>query len=457
MVTLKFTLTPEASASIHGALLCLARFSDTVSLEAKDDSLTFSALNLSKSAHAAVALDTPFFSAYEFEAEGGHLDSRFTCCMSNKALLSVFKSRNNDAKSSNITERCEVSFQEDDDEAKCRMIARNICSNGVIKTFRLTYESAEIMQALFDRDLAENKWAIRAGFLKENLAYFSQKVEQLDIFYEEGKMTFLSFTAKVVSAKNGVLPVNNHRISLLTNAEILKMPLKTTVILNGGDFEKLSVQEQLHIVVSVKDFRAVVLHAESIDTVLHAYYTSPGRPLQFAYNKGSMNCQFTLTTAGEYRGTTIQPAPVGAATRHRSESERASKPPPSRAKVMPPPPAPSGRRNTKTLGKRRPSAPDRSAETSRDNQDEPLFVPMENDDRNWDPPSYDNAEESLGWDASEETESLFSRQIREQEARAAAAATKRKEEVPETGPDESQEASISLSPTQRLSDIPRLW
>jgi cell cycle checkpoint control protein RAD9A len=67
----------------------------------------------------------------------------------------------------------------------------------------LTYESADVMHALFDRASSVNRWNIRAMFLKENLDYFSPKVEQLDIFREADKMTFISFTDKIVTAKNG--------------------------------------------------------------------------------------------------------------------------------------------------------------------------------------------------------------------------------------------------------------
>jgi len=59
------------------------------------------------------------------------------------------------------------------------------------------------MHALFDRSSASNKWTIKAGFMKEFTDYFSPKAEQLDMYCEEGKMTFLSFTEKVVNAKSG--------------------------------------------------------------------------------------------------------------------------------------------------------------------------------------------------------------------------------------------------------------
>jgi hypothetical protein len=39
MVVLKFTLTPEASSRLHDILTCLAKFSDTVSIEAQKENV----------------------------------------------------------------------------------------------------------------------------------------------------------------------------------------------------------------------------------------------------------------------------------------------------------------------------------------------------------------------------------------------------------------------------------
>ena len=61
------------------------------------------------------------------------------------------------------------------------------------------------MHALFDRTTANNRWSMGSSFLKEFADYFGPKAEQLDIYYEEGKVTFLSFTDKIINSKNGNL------------------------------------------------------------------------------------------------------------------------------------------------------------------------------------------------------------------------------------------------------------
>jgi cell cycle checkpoint control protein RAD9A len=151
-----------------------------------------------------------------------HLGPRLLLLSHTQALISVFKSRIIDSRGRDTAiEKCEVSVQEQAQETECRFIIKMICSygkinlllrsewqlndmKGVTKTYKLTYESVEVMHALFDRNTANNRWSIKSAFLKEFIDYFSPKSEQLDIYAEDGKVTFLSFTEKVVNRKNGM-------------------------------------------------------------------------------------------------------------------------------------------------------------------------------------------------------------------------------------------------------------
>ena len=108
---LSFSLNLDGVIRIHNAVQCLAKFSDTVSLEARSDrvscslidasnhcctdlyslrKLTMSTLNSSKSAYASFALDSDtFFETYRYndarlsdQSQEG--PSRFTCQLYNK-------------------------------------------------------------------------------------------------------------------------------------------------------------------------------------------------------------------------------------------------------------------------------------------------------------------------------------------------------------------------------------
>lgn len=89
---------------------------------------------------------------------------------------------------------------------------------------------------------------------------------------------------------------------------MLKKPLHTSIAVERDEFESYEVEEEnLHIVISVKDFRAIVQHAVSLRGDVSAAYSSPSQPMQLRYDGDEMKCEFVLMTVGE-RGATGQKA-----------------------------------------------------------------------------------------------------------------------------------------------------
>ncbi|KAK5169586.1 uncharacterized protein LTR77_005563 [Saxophila tyrrhenica] len=453
MANLNFSLSSEATGRVYELLVCLAKFGETVAIEARGEKvrnttvdvysnltrvqLTFTALNLSRTAYASFALDSrSFFINYEFQGSGAAKDGdRFTCQILNKALQSVFKGRANDSRGrESAVERCDVSVQDQPDKAECRLVVKMLCKHGMTKTYRLTYEPVEVMHALFDRTAASQGWKISARVLREYIEYFGPKTEQLDLLAAEGKAIFTSFTEKVQDGK-----------------EVLKQPLETAISLHTEDFEDFHMQENMHIVISVKDFKAIVTHADTLRTTINAHFSFPTRPLQFSYQSFGIYCEFTLMTTGDYRGASSTPNPNFVT--NRSSSRQPSTTPavaPSRsASEMPPParpvpnkPPPASQSQRLSLKESMRQAPATRPET--DPHPDSLFMPG-GDDQVWNPPNYDEEEEMLGWDANNEDPSAnFHPTFRDS---GSAAQSSR-------GVQPSAHASQEgLEPTQRLSQL----
>jgi cell cycle checkpoint control protein RAD9A len=75
---------------------------------------------------------------------------------------------------------------------------------GVLKTYRLTFESVAPMHALFVKESANNSWSISSKTLREFVDHFGPGTEQLDIYSEDGRVSFTSYTEKIMSG-NGLL------------------------------------------------------------------------------------------------------------------------------------------------------------------------------------------------------------------------------------------------------------
>lgn len=183
----------------------------------------------------------------------------------------------------------------------------------------------------------------------------------------------------------------------------------------------------MHVAISVKDFRAIVLHAETLKTNVQAYYSLQTRPIQLSYNENGVDCEFTLMTIGDYQGSSMTPAPItvrgssatltaslplrqasveptqGNTVRGVEEQQKEAMPPPSQPASRSFPRTPQtqpgpGSFRPESLSQRtsRPSPPPPKASLD----PESLFLPAGDNDRQWDETNYEDEEDTLGWDAS---------------------------------------------------------
>lgn len=165
------------------------------------------------------------------------------------------------------------------------------------------------------------------------------------------------------------------------------------------------------MVITVKDFKAIVMHAGSLQAKVTARYSRPCYPLQLAYGVEGIACEFTLMTRGERgeRESSVMPssanteiharpsASASSTARNGDSTRRGEMGPPanprlhSRHRTVQPPFQGSARQDNNDTETPRPSAsidPDS------------LFVPAD-DDQQWDEQNYgDEDEDMLGWDAS---------------------------------------------------------
>lgn len=197
--------------------------------------------------------------------------------------------------------------------------------------------------------------------------------------------------------------------------EVLKHPVHTSVAADKRDFEEFLVEDNMHIAINLKDFKAVVAHAETANATVTARYTRPCKPLQLAYDFEGVNVEFTIMTRGEVEGETAPassragipqlaqrqtpaPAPIAVNRTHTSHGARPDTgmpPPPPRARSIRPLNGSSTQERLATT-----PASDRPAASAVSMDYDSLFVPAD-DDRQWDEMNdEEEPQDILGWDAS---------------------------------------------------------
>lgn len=442
MPTLLFSVSPAAVGQLHDALNCLAKFDETVSWEATVDGLRFSSLNLTKTAHASFSLNTTFFTKYHFSSEGRSAQGQprpWTCRVQNRALLAIFRRRLADPREKDVAlERLDFELQAHPDQTECRLVFKLICRQGVEKKYRLYYEGGEVLHASFDQQSSTNHWTVASRTLRDVVEYFGPKTEHLDWCFENGKVTFTSYTEKVQNGK-----------------EILKQPMHTSVALERKDFNAFNVAEGLHIGIIVKDFRAIVAHAETMRVDVTSRYSRGNRPMQISYGQGGVSAEFTLMT----RATSSSVPNVSrTSTPARDLSLRPVSQPPSIMREgsvpattqtapsgMPPPTnrpsaRPHGIRPSLSKGSSTEEAPAPSASLNPDS----LFIPADDEDQRWDEPSYEEDRDIVTWDNASDSASL--RRIRDSES----------DSFPSVH-DSRKRTFDEIAPTQRLSQVKGLF
>ncbi|KAK4200460.1 putative DNA repair protein rad9 [Triangularia verruculosa] len=292
MVVLNFTLSEDGVAVLHDALACMFKFSDEVCLEARKEKLTLTTLNISKSAYVCYSFAANrFFSRYKFEGSPQYRE-KFSCQLYIKSLLAIFRTRQGGGETAPgrdaSIERCDVAI-DDGVGKKSRLVARISFRNGITASHSLPYEVKAPTHAKFNEHDAGNHWAISSKTLRQLMDHFGPGIELLDINTDEESnlVNFTCFTEKV-QKRGGV------------NSEtVLKKPLHTNIAVEMDEFDNVQVEDKLHIIISVKDFRAILQHAQITSGELATRYSNPGRPMKLYYKADGIKCEFILMTVGE--------------------------------------------------------------------------------------------------------------------------------------------------------------
>ncbi|KAJ4424122.1 hypothetical protein N0V82_001170 [Gnomoniopsis sp. IMI 355080] len=395
MALVSFTLSEEGVGAFNDALMCVNKFSDDVSLEVRKDKLVLTALNLTKSAYVSFTFAANrFFSCFAFDGNSQYREKFFCTAVC-------------------LSHPCEVAI-DDGPGKKSRFIAKIFCRNGITATHRLSFEPKSPVHAKFDKNEAVYHWTINSRTLRSLMEHFGRGIDLLDINTDgESVVNFTCFTEKQVS---------------INNEAVLKKPLHTSIAVEMDEFDEIDVPENLHIIISVRDFRAILQHANWTSTELNAAYSRPGRPMKISYNGDGIICEFILMTVDEKSTTSAQrkgnPQAIAKATRPALDAassgrpasgaeDRARQPSPSQQQQeqrqrsqMPPPPRRAPPRSSQ-FDIRAPTKQPPSTLKS-----ESLFLPQPDDDAQWAP--FDNDEDDeegenarLEWDASNEPASTM--------------------------------------------------
>ncbi|XP_047209129.1 cell cycle checkpoint control protein RAD9A isoform X1 [Girardinichthys multiradiatus] len=248
------------------ALHSLSRIGDELYVEPQEDGLALRSVNSSRSAYACFLFAPLFFSRYSVPS-----GLNFRCKMAIKSVLTVFRSL---ATLEKTVEKCHISL----DEQKDRLTFTLHCKHGLLKTHNLSYQDSESLEAVFDKDNCANVFRAQPRVLVDTVVHFTTSLEEVTVTVSDERMW-----------------VRNH---VEDDAERSKAML-TELCLAADEFDHFAVKSHNSITFCLKEFRGLLLFAESTGLPVSMYLDEPGSPVVLSVTDSVLEGNFVLATLSD--------------------------------------------------------------------------------------------------------------------------------------------------------------
>uniref|UniRef100_A0A8C7YI31 Cell cycle checkpoint control protein n=1 Tax=Oryzias sinensis TaxID=183150 RepID=A0A8C7YI31_9TELE len=236
------------------AIHSLSRIGDELYVEPQEDGVSFS-LQL-----------TVFLCRYSIP------DGRnFRCKIAIKSVQSVFRSL---ATLEKTVEKCHIELNEQKD----RLTFTLHCKHGLLKTHNLSYQDSESLQAVFNKDTCTNEFRAQPRVLVDTVAHFPPSLEEVTVTVSDERMW-----------------VRNH---VEDETERSKAML-TELCLASDEFDHFVVKTPNSVTFCLKEFRGLLVFAESSNLPVSMYFDEPGSPVVLSVTDGVLEGNFVLATLSD--------------------------------------------------------------------------------------------------------------------------------------------------------------
>lgn len=255
------------------AIHCLSRIGDELYLEALSQGLALRTVNSSRSAYACFLFNESFFISYDDGANDLSEDSQgedlLKCKIAMKSCLSAFKSMNTLEKT---VDQCKIDLN----IKEARLVFLLYCRHGITKTYNLTFQECETLQAVFSKDLCPNFMTAQARILNDAVYNFPNNQEEITL---------------VVCPET--FKVKNYVDDEPDSTKIIH----TEMMLAPEEFDNYQIGVDTDVTFCLKELRAILTFAEFSSQPLNVHFETGGKPIVFSMDGDSTyEADFVLAT-----------------------------------------------------------------------------------------------------------------------------------------------------------------
>ncbi|XP_017669686.1 PREDICTED: cell cycle checkpoint control protein RAD9B isoform X1 [Lepidothrix coronata] len=257
------------------AIHAIARISDEFWFDPVEKGLALRSVNSSRSAYAYVFFSSMFFQHYCWTAVSDpcHKEKELSlpCKLIVKAVLPVFRCAN--VLGRNV-EKCSISTSPSDHHITFQLL----CKHGVVKTYNLTFQECDPLQAVFAKHMCPNILKVHSRLLADVMIHFPTSQEEITLSVTPVKVCFKSYTEEDTDFSRTMV---------------------TEIHLSPEEFDYFQVGVDSEVTFCLKELRGLLAFSEATGVPVSIHFDRCGKPIAFSIEDVLLEASLILATLCE--------------------------------------------------------------------------------------------------------------------------------------------------------------